>query len=349
MVAGIKKFLPYRLDQDAVLPPYLVLLAKTLCIVLWVKGYFQPPEVIVPFWDRLAYIDKDIWSFCLHFLAITGSFSILFNIRPRIGSGLISICLLISILICMPCYGDSGNFACCIFLLLALYNSHKWVVALRLQFAVLYFGAAINKLLSPDWISGQFMWHWNSEILRRPLYYWLITFLPEKMLNKGFSWLMIGCELFLPFGLIIYRWMLVGALVAISLHSGVYILFQGFDKFYSVLMCCFLVFLRPIPELSEYSGNSTPGQILSRIILFEQKFGMSLCNKANKIIPGRNTRFYGTSIHLLFSSSSFFWTIILLLVYPTAFADQWIKSVIMGMIFISVLILTGYSMRRDTR
>jgi hypothetical protein len=137
-------------------------------------------------------------------------------------------------------YGNNRLFTACVLWLAGLGGQDASQRLIRTQVSLVYGEAGLNKLLDPDWRSGQFFETWTAPV---PHHQRLRSQLPLSSLafSRIVSWLVIGVELFLAIGFS------VRALVPAAIWTGVLyhtlLLFDTgstFNMFYVAMLSAYL-------------------------------------------------------------------------------------------------------------
>jgi len=178
------------------LPPHVVLLCRLLALALLLTNHqalLQTP--FLPFLDVFDAFPPEAFQFALRVLLIAGCTGLLFTNRPRTFAAMAGAALLLGVLSSRAYYGNNKTFAGLLLVLSSLSNTDGPPRLIHWQFALLYFGAGLNKLLDPDWQSGQFFENWATNRLQIPAYIWFSQQLPPLVAGKLFCWFTIVAEL----------------------------------------------------------------------------------------------------------------------------------------------------------
>lgn len=179
--------------------PAVLLAAKLLVVYalsgMWRHGFDAP---FLPFAEWLeAPAVAAAWPWILGGLFWAGAVSVLGNLRPRAGMAAAGAALTLDILASRVRFSNSELLFGVLLIVFSLTEREeraRWLV--RGQLALVYGGAAINKLLAEDWRNGRFFAHWAGEVLGLEWYLRLDT-----ALSGGASWFLgwftIGLELVL--------------------------------------------------------------------------------------------------------------------------------------------------------
>jgi predicted DCC family thiol-disulfide oxidoreductase YuxK len=155
-------------------------------------------------------------------------------------------------------YGNNKTFCALVLVLAGLYANSLGAYLLRIQVALVYFGAGLNKALDPDWHSGQFFEHWATSRLQQPVYMWLSSQLPPLVMGKLMCWVTTVMELSASATLLIPRLTFIGVWLSVLLQSG-FLLFTGttFTMFFFGMQAAMFAFLKwpKTPLLVIYDGD----------------------------------------------------------------------------------------------
>lgn len=201
----------------------MLLAAKLLAFhALWLRKRtgFEPP--FLPFFPSLDHpAVVALWPWLLGIVFGAGIVLLAFNLAPRLGAAGVGSALLLDLLASRIRYSNNTLFFDLLLLIIALSGPHDVRrVGLRAQIALLYAGAAINKLFLPDWHSGQFFRFWSHDVLQLE---WFAT-LDQKWgagFSIGMSWLTIVFELVLAVLVCRPRYTRLFVALALAFHVGI--------------------------------------------------------------------------------------------------------------------------------
>ena len=186
---------PLRLGGTP-LPVPLLLAAKLIVVTMLATGHVSTlPDPFLPFlsvFDRIG--NPELFRVALQILFLVASVSLLLNRRVRLASFVVGMTILVGIASSRIYWANNTFFMGAFLTLIGLYASQRSVWLLRAQVALIYFGAGLNKILDPDWISGQFFEHWTVN-LEHNLYLRAAALLPPMALSKFMCWATIATEL----------------------------------------------------------------------------------------------------------------------------------------------------------
>ncbi len=258
MAAVTASWNPFRCGGTP-LPTPLLLAAKLLVVTLLATGHVATlPDPFLPFlrvFDRIGH--PEAFRLGLQILFVAGSIAVLFNRRVRLASLTVGLTILVGIASSRIYWANNTFFAGAALTLIGLHASGRSVWLLRAQVALIYFGAGFNKILDPDWLSGQFFEHW-TENLGHDLYIRAAALLPPMALSRFMCWATIATELSLFIGFATPRLHPYAIWLGVLFHAAM-TLFTGitFVLFLYVAPIAYLAFARWPRQTTEvlYDGD----------------------------------------------------------------------------------------------
>lgn len=170
---------PLRCGGTA-LPTPLLLLAKIVALAYLLSDIRMLPEPFLAFIPALdVFIGSTAWVWTLRSVFFAAGLALLFNRWPRASALAMGLAVMTAVVSSKAYYGNNKLFAGSLLLLVGLYHPRTGPWLLRLQLALTYFGAGLNKILDPDWQNGLFFHHWAGTRLEQPLYLWAQQFFPQ--------------------------------------------------------------------------------------------------------------------------------------------------------------------------
>jgi hypothetical protein len=150
-----------------------------------------------------------------------------------------------------PYFENNRTYVGCLWLLAGLQVTDKAPWPLRLQVVILYFGAGLNKLLDPDWRSGQFFENMIAVFGRLQSYGRFSSLLPHLWLSRSLGWTVITVEFVVAGGFLCPPLWGPTAWIGIAYHTALMVTAgKTFGMFYFATLSSFLVFVRwPLPSL----------------------------------------------------------------------------------------------------
>ena len=186
---------PLKLSELS-LPPQVVLLCRLLALTLLLTNHqSQIQTPFLPFLDIFDSLPPAIFQYTLKTALVIGALGLLFTRKTRTFATLTGITILLALVSSSAYYGNDKTFVGLLLLLSALSSQTGPPRLIQWQLALVYFGAGLNKILDPDWQSGQFFHHWATDRLGNPVYIWLSAQLPPLVAGKLFCWTSIAAEL----------------------------------------------------------------------------------------------------------------------------------------------------------
>jgi len=257
----LKDYNPFSIITDE-LPPQLLLMAKMICLGLILRNYFndlsQHHLPIIPVFDYMG--TPENFELTLKALFIFSSILIFFNTRVRLGCFILGMVFLIVPLSSHASYSNAKLLCGCILFLISLHKKGDDPWLIRYQLAIMYLGAAINKVFDPHWQSGQYFEYWMEHIVERSRYVYLAGMLPELFLSKIFCWMTITTE-FLLFALCaVKRWTCYALFIGVFFHFSAFIGARyDFGVFTVALMASYLS-LFPWPQVIKQGFDKVKGK-----------------------------------------------------------------------------------------
>jgi predicted DCC family thiol-disulfide oxidoreductase YuxK len=236
---------PFRLG-GVDLPMPLILVAKLLaaCLLarlLW-RDLPDPFLPMVPFLD--SFRNAPYFGWALRGAALIGAVAVLLNYRLRAACLLIGSAFLLGTLSSRIYFENNRMFLGCVFFLLGLYERRTGPWLVRIQVMLVFFSAALNKLLNVSWRSGHFFDYWSHFAINKQMYFQLASLLPQMFLPRFMSWMTITMEFSIAFGLLFRRtrpWAIwTGLLLALGMNV---LTERTFGVFFYAMPICYLAFI----------------------------------------------------------------------------------------------------------
>jgi hypothetical protein len=189
------------------MPPNLLLMCKILAVALLGTGHVRIlPGPFLPFIDGLdRVVDPQTFRATLQAVFVASAVALLFNRWVRLSALVLGSCLLLAVVSSKAYYGNNKTFVGLALVLAGLSDFDRPPYLLRWQLSIVYFGAALNKLLDPDWQSGLFFQHWAGERLQNRAFLVLADLLPPLLAGKVMCWGTIAAEFAASLGLLTPR------------------------------------------------------------------------------------------------------------------------------------------------
>jgi len=162
---------PLRCDGTP-LPPNLLLMAKLLALCLLLTNHvLLLPHPSLPFLPWLEQVPGPAFRFALQVGLVVSAFSILFNRAVRISCLALGLTMLLALASSRAYYGNSKFLCGAVLSLAALQLPGRSPWLLRLMLVALYLGAGLDKLVDPQWLSGESFHEWAESKILLPLYH----------------------------------------------------------------------------------------------------------------------------------------------------------------------------------
>ena len=235
---------PLRCDGTA-LPVPLLLMAKIVAVAFVLGLDRAMPAPFLPFLAPLdAFADSQQFALGLQIVFWASSLLLIFNRWPRASAFVMGCAVLTAVVSSKSYYGNNKLFAASLLLLTGLYHPRTGPWLLRAQVVILYFGAGLNKILDPDWHSGQFFHNWAGARLEQPVYLWANQFFPPLVLGKVMCWSAFVTELGLAAVFLIPRAWPVAIWISLLFHASL-LEFTGttFNMFFYATEAAVLAFV----------------------------------------------------------------------------------------------------------
>ncbi len=177
--------------------PNLLLMGRILALAMLLRGtWARLPEPFLPFVSWLE--PGPWWHPGLTAAFLLASLALLAGRWPRAACLTLGTTLLLAVLSSRIYYGNNRVFVGTALVLLGLSDPARPDRLFRWLLALVYAGAGLNKLLDPDWRSGQFLDYWVGTILHNPLW--------QSWLARPLSWGTIVSQFCLAAGFLHRPW-----------------------------------------------------------------------------------------------------------------------------------------------
>jgi predicted DCC family thiol-disulfide oxidoreductase YuxK len=227
------------------LPPPMLLAAKLAVVCLVLRMTWRDlPNPFLPFVPAFDYFRHTPFGWGLKAAVLIGSAAVLFNYRVRAACLLIGSAFLVGILASRPYFENNIMYLGCLLFLLGLYEPRTGPWLIRAQIIVVFFAAALNKLLDANWRSGEFFDYWASVYVNKGFYFRLASWLPDMLLALTMSWMTIFIEFGIALGLLFRRSRLWAIWLGLLLATGQNFLTERtFGVFFYVMPISYLTFV----------------------------------------------------------------------------------------------------------
>ncbi len=236
---------PLRVSGTA-MAPNLLLMCKIITVAM--LGIDHRRELPTPFLPFIPGLDQLVepahFQLGLRIVYFASAGLLLLNRWARVSAFTLGFCLLLAVVSSKVYYGNNKTFCGLMLVFAAITEPGRPPYLLRWQFSLVYFGAALNKLLDPDWQSGLFFENWARNVLKQPVYITFADSLPTLIAGKIMCWGTALGELFISLGVFLPR-VLPWALAAHVLFQIGLLEFTGttFNLFFFGMLAATWIFI----------------------------------------------------------------------------------------------------------
>lgn len=244
--ASATRFNPLRMSGTT-LPPNLLMAAKLLILCYFLAGRLSGvPDGFLPFISFLGHFNgSGLYRHVLQAVIAASAVALWINRAPRTCCILIGSTLILAILSSQSYYHNNLLYLGLFFFIAGLWNSRFGAIVFRLQLAVIYLGAGLNKILQSDWRTGWFVQDWLKHYPTGHIYAHVSALLPGMTLSAVLGWLGILTEFALIPLLLIQRYVPLAILVGVAYHTGLVLITGGntFGMFWYALVATYIALL----------------------------------------------------------------------------------------------------------
>jgi hypothetical protein len=226
--AGAPSWNPLRSDGTS-LPPGWLLSAKLLAFLLFpARRVLAAGPPFLPFLPQLDAPFFSTWLMPAVIVAFYASVAVLMvNRFVRTACVTIACCVFVHVAAHRLEYANSLLFPSVFLLLIGLYTPRTGVWPLRIQLALVYSGASLNKALEPDWWHGRFFDTLMIDALHVHWYALAAGHLPDHTLGVIFGALTIAAEASIALAAIVWHDSRAGIVSMIVFHTTMLVLTGG--------------------------------------------------------------------------------------------------------------------------
>lgn len=242
---------PLRCDGTS-LPPSWLLSAKLLAFALFPGRLFLGGPPFLPFvpWLDLPFFTP--WLAPATAAAFYAALILLMlNRAVQPACLVIAACVFVHVAGHRLDYANNTVFIGVFLLLIGLYSARTGLWPLRIQLALVYGGAGINKALDPDWWNGSFFDTLMIDALRLPWYAAAAATLPARTLGAILGTTTIAVEMIICAALL-SRHVRTGVLLVLAFHVAMLTL--TFGHLSSLFLYVSIAVTPPFVESSRIAG-----------------------------------------------------------------------------------------------
>jgi hypothetical protein len=173
--------------------PILFVARMLVIFLIWIRGMKHVLPPFLPFFEFMdGFRGFQGFFFVLDWIYWISLIFVFMGFRFQTFSMVLALLIFMSVLFSRLQYSNSFLYCGCSFFLIGIYRPGlEWIF--RVQIALLYLGAGINKLLDPDWLSGQYFQFFFREVYPLPEIF--LTSLTSKTASRFFSYSTIATEI----------------------------------------------------------------------------------------------------------------------------------------------------------
>lgn len=259
---------PFRISNTE-LPDNVLLMAKVIALAFMATGQFRLLSwhflPFLRFFDRLGSPVAFHWTLVGIFLVV--SIGLFYNLRVRTCCLVLGAVVFVSLVSSREYFENNRTYCACILLLAGLCSRGQKPWALRAQVVLVYFGAALNKIMQADWRSGQFFWYWFGQIHHPDLWRYMTALIPEMPMAQFFCWATIIIEFVLVIGFLTPRWRSSAIWLGAAYHTALLVMMNSsFGMFYYAMLASYLAFVDwPRPPLQVTCEPDLVARFLQRL------------------------------------------------------------------------------------
>jgi Vitamin K-dependent gamma-carboxylase len=227
------------------LRPNLVLMAKVIVFAILLQSQLPLSSHFLPFLPIFDSMGSPVVFHRVLVLAFfAGCAALFFTRQASAAAGVLGVTILVSILASRPFFSNNLTYCGALLFLIGLQPANRENRLLRLQVVLLYFAAGLNKLLDPDWRSGQFFEYWFGHVHVHDWYLKMAGWLPQLLLSKLMSWVSFSTELGLSFMLLFRRLYPLAIWIGLAFHTFMLVLSNTtFHLFFYATCAAYLAFV----------------------------------------------------------------------------------------------------------
>jgi hypothetical protein len=234
-------------------------MAKLVAVVFLVSG--QWAALPQPFLPLVGVLD-DLGSAATAEVVLKTAFLVatallLTNRSPRSASAALGIVIFVGMLASRNYIENNRFFVVLLFVLAGVSNRRLGGRLIQLQLVVLYFGAALNKVLDLDWRTGRYFEHLPSGTELAGVYSRLTGLFPELLLSAVLSWAVIATEVALAAAFLLRRFVWVAVWLGVAYHTSlVLVTGRTFGMFWYAATASYFAFAEVPSRLQVTGGRS---------------------------------------------------------------------------------------------
>lgn len=313
-LSKLSRHFPWR-NTGADMRWNVLLSCKLLILVLVLNGFFG--KIQDPYLPHLSFFDvfnqiPGVFETTLKFLFVISSVLLLFNYNTRLMARTLGVVIILSLITVKPNFRNHILICGCAFFLASLHKKEETPYLLFFQLALVYLGAALNKMLQIDWWNGIYMHNWMSNVLDNPAYLSMYKVVGNLSFAKGLSWFSMILEVIIGLFLILKKKRSYAIFMILFFHLLLFtVTKERFGHFLDSILVILIAFSGLNPTENRWrlnSKNTALGMISKKLLDWDgqwviQKNHSYIISAENDKI---NVRGFNTFRVLLLSSGSFY-------------------------------------------
>jgi len=233
--------------------PNILLMAKLVTLDFIFSGQIvMLSRHLVPFIGFFRHVGSpSAFHLALLLIFLVAAASLFLNRHVRVACVVLGMVVVVSIASSMKYYENNREYTALLLVLAGLDDpdGDSWV--LRWQVVLLYFAAAVNKVLLAEWRDGYFFQAWMSY-LHHAAWPKVAGLFGDRVLGALLAWMAIGTEFALSIGFALRRHVPVLIWVGVAYHTTlVLVMNRSFGMFWIAAPSAYLAFVtwptEPLP------------------------------------------------------------------------------------------------------
>jgi hypothetical protein len=211
------------------LAPGPLLAARLLVLYPFLSGSLgmirpRPGVGAIAVLDNLSRVPEPLWLL-VSAVYLGAAVAVWLGHRARLAAIVSGSVILFDVVVALGEYANNRLLVGLVLVLIGLADETWGTWPIRSQLAVMYAGAALNKLLDGDWRSGRFMENWTEEVLDLSFY----TNVADRWsnLHLALSWVTIVVEAALAALILMVHRTRLAIILVLTFHGGMLLLTEG--------------------------------------------------------------------------------------------------------------------------
>jgi hypothetical protein len=231
--------------RGTAMQPNILLMAKLVALAFIIGGQLGLlSRHFVPFLGFFRHVGSPSdFHLVLQIIFLFAACSLFLNQYVRVACIVLGLVIIVGIASSMYYYENNREYAALILVLAGLENPRGEPWLLRWQIVLLYFAAALNKVLLADWRDGHFFDAWMG-FLHHSAWVKASGLFPNRVLGALLGWAAIITEFALAIGFAIRRHLPIVIWVGVAYHTTlVLVMNRTFGMFWVAAPSTYLAFI----------------------------------------------------------------------------------------------------------